>query len=461
MLDGMKHNLLIIEDDKIMRVTLTDYLRSKGHGVVACPLGADGITVFHKEEFSLVISDVMLPDMNGLDILKKIKEKAPNAVVLIITAYGTIIDAVEALKLGAFDYITKPFALEEFNLIINRALEVKELRDENTRLQKNLVECYNFPNLIGNSPEMNKVYELIGKVSIIDSTVLILGESGTGKELVASTIHYQSDRRKGPLIKVNCAALPENLVESELFGVEKGAFTGAHRRKPGRFERADKGTIFLDEIGDLSPGVQTKLLRVLQDGSFERVGGTQTLKVDVRVITATNKDIEKEVQEGGFREDLYYRLNVIPICMPALRERKDDIPLLTDSFLEIYNCAFGKRVTLSSETQEALIDYDFPGNVRELKNILERLVGLASTDVITLESLPVHVSKRQENVSAFATLAEVSSEAEKMHITKMLKFNKGNKTRTAQLLGISRKTLWEKIKLFGSEKKTDGSGSSR
>lgn len=457
----MKHNLLIIEDDKIMRVTLTDYLKSKGHRVVACPLGAEGITVFHEEEFSLVISDVMLPDMNGLDILKKIKEKAPNAVVLIITAYGTIIDAVEALKLGAFDYITKPFALEEFNLIVNRALGVKELRDENTRLQKNLVECYNFPNMIGNSPEMKKIYDLIGKVSKIDSTVLILGESGTGKELVASTIHYQSDRRKGPLIKVNCAALPETLVESELFGVEKGAFTGAHRRKPGRFERADKGTIFLDEIGDLSPGVQTKLLRVLQDGSFERVGGTQTLKVDVRVVTATNKDIEKEVQEGGFREDLYYRLNVIPICMPTLRERKDDIPLLTDRFLEIYNCAFGKKVTLSSETQEALIGYDFPGNVRELKNILERLVGLASTDVITLEALPVHISKRQENVSAFATLAEVSSEAEKMHITKMLKFNKGNKTRTAQLLGISRKTLWEKIKLFGSEKKTDGSGSSR
>ncbi len=212
--------------------------------------------------------------------------------------------------------------------------------------------------------------------------------------------------------------MPETLVESELFGVEKGAFTGAHRRKPGRFERADKGTIFLDEIGDLSPGVQTKLLRVLQDGSFERVGGTQTLKVDVRVITATNKDIEKEVQEGGFREDLYYRLNVIPICMPALRERKDDIPLLTDRFLEIYNCAFGKRVTLSSETQEALIGYDFPGNVRELKNILERLVGLASTDVITLESLPVHISKRQENMSAFTTLAEVSSEAEKCILPK-------------------------------------------
>ena len=457
----MKHNLLIIEDDKIMRVTLTDYLRSKGHGVVACSLGADGIAGFDKEDFSLVISDVMLPDMNGLDILKKIKEKAPRAVVLIITAYGTIKDAVEALKLGAFDYITKPFALEEFNLIINRALEVKDLRDENIRLKKDLSECFSFPNIIGDSPEMNIVYDLIGKVSKIDSTVFILGESGTGKELVATTIHYQSDRRKGPFIKVNCAALPENLIESELFGVEKGAFTGADRRKAGRFERADKGTIFLDEIGDLSAGVQTKLLRVLQDGSFERVGGTKTLKVDARVITATNKNIEEEIQEGGFREDLYYRLNVIPIRMPALRERKEDISPLIDSFLANYNCAFGKKVSLSSEAITALFDYDYPGNVRELKNILERLVGLASTEVISIDSLPEHVAKQQGKMTATVSLAEVSAEAEKVHIMKTLKSAKGNKTRTAELLGISRKTLWEKIKLFDIEKKTDGSGSSR
>ena len=457
----MKHNLLIIEDDKIMRVTLTDYLKTKGHEVVACSIGADGIASFDKEEFSLVISDVMLPDMNGLDILKKIKEKDPSAVVLIITAFGTIKDAVEALKLGAFDYITKPFALEEFNLIINRALEVKDLRDENIRLKKNLSECFSFPNIIGDSPEMNNVYDLIGKVSKIDSTVFILGESGTGKELVATTIHYQSDRRKGPFIKVNCAALPENLIESELFGVEKGAFTGADRRKAGRFERADKGTIFLDEIGDLSAGVQTKLLRVLQDGSFERVGGTKALKVDVRVITATNKNIEEEIQEGGFREDLYYRLNVIPIRMPALRERKEDISPLIDSFLANYNCAFGKKVSLSSEAITALFDYDYPGNVRELKNILERLVGLASTEVISIDSLPEHVAKQQGKMTATVSLAEVAAEAEKVHIMKTLKSAKGNKTRTAELLGISRKTLWEKIKLFDIEKKTDGSGSSR
>jgi transcriptional regulator with PAS, ATPase and Fis domain len=254
--------------------------------------------------------------------------------------------------------------------------------------------------------------------------------------------------------------LPENLIESELFGVEKGAFTGANRRKPGRFERADKGTIFLDEIGDLAAEVQTKLLRVLQDGSFERVGGTQTLKVDVRVITATNKNIEEEVEEGGFREDLYYRLNVIPIPMPALRERKEDLSPLIDSFLAGYNCTFGKKVTLSPEAITDLFDYDYPGNVRELKNILERLVALASTDVITTDALPEHVAKLRRKMVATVSLAEVSAEAEKAHIIKTLKSAKGNKTRTAELLGISRKTLWEKIKLFDIEKKTDGPGSS-
>ncbi len=447
----MKHKLLIIEDDKIMRVTLTDSLTMKGHEVLATATGADGMTAFGEDEFSLVITDVMLPDMNGLDILDVILKKDPRAVVLIMTAYGTIKDAVEAMKLGAFDYITKPFSLEEFNLVIDRALELRSLREENITLKKNLSECFSFPNIIGDSPEMNNIYELINKVSNIDSTVLILGESGTGKELVASTIHYQSDRKNGPLIKVNCAALPESLVESELFGVEKGAFTGADRRKPGRFERADKGTIFLDEIGDLPAGVQTKLLRVLEDGSFERLGGTQTIEVDVRVITATNKNLEKEVQEERFREDLFYRLNVIPISIPALRERKEDVSPLIDSFLANYNCTFGKKISLSQDVINSLFDYDYPGNVRELKNILERLVVLASTDVVTTDELPEHVSKERKEITANVSLAEVAAKAEKTHIMKTLKFAKGNKTNTAKLLGISRKTLWEKLKLYNVE----------
>jgi two-component system response regulator AtoC len=443
----MKHRLLIIEDDKIMRVTLTDSLNMKGHEVLACASGADGLAAFEEEDFSLVVTDVMLPDMNGLDILKRILEKEPRAVVLVITAHGTIKDAVEAMKIGAFDYITKPFSLEEFNLIMDRALELRLLREENIKLKKDLSLCFSFPNIIGESPAMNNVYELISKVSLIDSTVLILGESGTGKELIASTIHYQSDRKNGPFIGVNCSALPENLVESELFGVEKGAFTGADRRKPGRFERADKGTIFLDEIGDLSTGVQKKLLRVIQERSFERLGGTQTIEVDVRVITATHKNLEEAVQKGEFREDLYYRLNVIPVCLPALRERKEDLSLLIDSFLANYNCSFGKKTTLSSEVVKALFDYDYPGNVRELKNILERLVGLASTGVITLDSLPEHVAKQHGKIKPTVSLAQVAAKAEKAYITKTLKFAKTNKTRTAELLGISRKTLWEKIKL--------------
>ena len=443
----MKHRLLLIEDDKIIRVTLTDSLNMKGHEVLACASGADGLAAFEEEDVSLVVTDVMLPDMNGLDILKRILEKEPRAVVLVITAHGTIKDAVEAMKIGAFDYITKPFSLEEFNLIIDRALELRLLREENIKLKKDLSLCFSFPNIIGDSPAMNNVYELISKVSKIDSTVLILGESGTGKELIASTIHYQSDRKNGPFIGVNCSALPENLIESEFFGVEKGAFTGADRRKQGRFERADKGTIFLDEIGDLSTGVQKKLLRVIQERSFERLGGTQTIEVDVRVITATHKNLEEAVQKGEFREDLYYRLNVIPIRLPALRERKEDLSLLIDSFLANYNCSFGKKATLSSEVVKALFDYDYPGNVRELKNILERLVGLASDDVVTIDALPQHVSKQRKEITNNVSLAEVVAEAEKAHIMRILKSAKTNKTRTAELLGISRKTLWEKIKL--------------
>jgi transcriptional regulator with PAS, ATPase and Fis domain len=295
---------------------------------------------------------------------------------------------------------------------------------------------------------MEKIYGLIEKVAKTDSTILMLGENGTGKELIASTIHYQGLRRQGPLIKVNCAAFPENLVESELFGYEKGAFTGAEQRKLGRFERADGGTIFLDEIGDLPASVQIKLLRVLQDGSFERLGGTETLQVNVRVIAATNRNLHDEVKEGRFREDLYYRLNVIPIHMPALRERREDIPLLLDHYLKIYNNRFGRKVVLNSDVVRSLISYDFPGNVRELENIVERCVSLATEDMITQDALPEHIVNDQRRETSRIKLSEVSAEAEKAHITAILKSTKGNKTRTAEILGISRKNLWEKLKSY-------------
>ncbi len=445
----MKHKILLIEDEKIMRVTIKDYLMKSDYEVHAFEKGMEAITAFKEDEFSLVVTDIRLPDMNGFEILKALKMKEDgNVPVIMMTAFGTIKDAVDAMKIGAFDYITKPFSLDEFILIVKRALDVKELKEENVRLKRDLSDCYGFGNIVGESAAIMKIFKLIDKVAQTDSTILILGENGTGKELIASAIHYQSKRRNGPIVKVNCAAFPEQLVESELFGYEKGAFTGAAQRKPGRFERADKGTIFLDEIGDLQQSVQIKLLRVLQDGSFERLGATETMNVDVRVITATNRNLEKDVKEGVFREDLYYRLNVIPVCMPPLRERGEDIPLLIDHFLGIYNCRLGKRVTIDSNAIMTLMDYNFPGNIRELGNIMERCVTLSTGDTITTDDLPPHISKKQEGESPMVTLNNVTAEAEKAHILKILSSTKGNKTKAAEILGISRKSLWEKAKAY-------------
>jgi len=442
----MKKRILIVEDDEIMRITIRDALNKEGFETSAYDNGKEGITALNNDDFSLVITDIRLPDMLGLDILKTIKEKADQIPVIVMTAFGTIKDAVDAMKLGAFDYITKPFSLDEFTLIVKRALQIKELKEENIRLKRDLSDCLSYPNIIGESDEMARIFEFVEQVSKTDSTILITGESGTGKELIASSIHYQSKRRNGALIKVNCAAFPEHLVESELFGYEKGAFTGAAKTKPGRFERADRGTIFLDEIGDLPHAVQTKLLRVLQDGSFERLGGTHTVTVDARIIAATNRNIQEDVKSGRFREDLYYRLNVIPVHLPALRERKDDIPLLLDHFLGIYNCRLGKRVRMQNEVIAALIDYEFPGNVRELENIVERCVALSVNGVVDTENLPPHILNTQESPPSMMKLNEVASEAEKTHIMKILKITGGNKTKTAEMLGISRKSLWEKMK---------------
>ncbi len=447
----MEQKILIIDDDKIMRVTLEDALKAQGFSVLACENGNDGMESFGEGEFALVITDVRLPDMNGLDILKLMRDKEGEILVIVMTAFGTIKDAVEAMKIGAFDYLTKPFSLDEFIYTVKRALEVKTLKEENIRLRRDLSDCYSYPNIIGESAAIMKIFKMIDKVVLTDSTVLILGENGTGKELIATTIHYQSKRRNQPMIKVNCAAFPEHLVESELFGYEKGAFTGAAQRKPGRFERADKGSIFLDEIGDLPLSVQVKLLRVLQDGSLERLGGTEEMKVDVRVIAATNRNLEEEMKEGRFREDLYYRLNVIPVHMPSLKERNEDVPLLIDHFLGIYNCRFGKRIAISSDAVAALMGYDFPGNIRELGNIVERCVTLSTDETITPDELPPHILKKQEGQPAAVTLNEVSADAEKAHIIRILKSTRVNKTKAAELLGISRKSLWEKIKAYGIE----------
>ncbi len=443
----MKETVLLIEDDKIMRISLEDALRGAGYDVVSFETGSAALRAVTSLPFDVALTDFRLPDMDGFDIVKEITSKQEVPVIM-MTAYGTIKDAVEAMKLGAFDYLTKPFALDELFLLIRRALEIKGLQEENIRLRKDLRRCYNAPGITGDSAAVKKVLSLIEKVSASDATILILGESGTGKELVATTIHYQSKRRDKPLIKVNCAALPEGLIESELFGHEKGAFSGAVKRKPGRFEAAAGGTIFLDEIGDLPLSTQAKILRVIQERQFDRVGGTATLTVDVRIVAATNKALEEEVKAGQFREDLYYRLNVIPIVMPPLRERREDIPALIEVFLEKYAAGTAKKVRFTPEALDLLLAYDYPGNVRELSNIIERCATLSLSGTIDREDLPSFIAgekRRGKNLR----LADIAGEAERNHILKILKTTLGNKTRAAEMLGISRKTLWEKMNAYG------------
>jgi two-component system response regulator AtoC len=443
----MKETVLLIEDEKIMRVTLEDALKGAGYEVMSFATGAAGMHALKHFSCDIAVTDVRLPDMNGFDIVREIAKQG-NTQVVVMTAYGTIRDAVEAMKLGAFDYITKPFALDEFLLLIERALEMKRLKEENIRLRKDLNTCYRAPNIIGESVVMQRVFSLIEKVSASEATVLILGESGTGKELVATTIHYQSSRKNKPLIKVNCSTLPEGLIESELFGHEKGAFTGAIKRKPGRFELADGGTIFLDEIGDLPPSTQAKILRVLQERQFERIGGTATLSVDVRIIAATNKNLEEEVRSGRFREDLYYRLNVIPIVLPPLRERKEDIPGLIEFLMDKYKKKLSRNVRLSAEAADALLRYDYPGNIRELENTIERCATLAMAEVIGREELPAAVVDGGQ-AAGNLLLSDVTADAEKSHILSVLKATRGVKTKAAEILGISRKTLWEKMNAYG------------
>ena len=445
----MKETVLLIEDEKLMRITLKDALEAAGYGVVACEKGAEGLQAFREGHYNVVATDMRLPDITGLDVLSEVA-RSSDVPVIVMTAFGTIKDAVEAMKLGAFDYITKPCPLDEFLLLVERALDMRRLRDENVRLRKDLNRYYGLPNIIGEGAAMKKVFSLIERVAASDSTVLLLGESGTGKELVATTIHYQSRRRDKPVIKVNCGALPESLMESELFGHEKGAFTGAVKRRPGRFELADGGTIFLDEIGDIPPATQTKLLRVIQERTFDRLGGTDTLSADVRIIAATNKDLEEEVRKGRFREDLYYRLNVIPITLPPLRERREDIPLLVDFFLDKCKVKLSRNVRLSGDAMEALLSHDYPGNIRELENILERCVTLSASDLIGKEDLPPSLFKKTER-SGHLLLSEVVADAEKEQIIRTLITTRGNKTKAAELLGISRKTLWDKMNTHGIE----------
>jgi len=444
----MNKSILIVEDEKILRISLADALKGEGYTVLAVPDGEEALSAIRKGAFSLIITDIRLPDIGGMEILRQSLQMSPATPVVMMTGYGNIKDAVESMRIGAFDYITKPFDLDEMFVTVNKALEVHSLTEENIRLKKELNTHFSAGKIIGESKAMQAIFALLDKISRTESSVLLLGESGTGKELVASTIHFQSARKKEAIIRVNCASLPDDLIESELFGYEKGAFTGADARKPGRFELANRGTLFLDEVGDLPSLTQTKLLRFLEEKTFERLGASETVSVDVRIIAATNKNLENEVKKGSFREDLYYRLNVIPVVLPPLRKRIEDIPLFIDSFTHRFNDQLGTNVTFGQEAVKELLGYHFPGNVRELLNVVERCIALSNNKIISRSDLPPHVLKNKHNKIPLLSLQQVSAEAEKDHILKILKVTKGNRSQAAEVLGVSRKTLWEKIKNF-------------
>jgi two-component system response regulator PilR (NtrC family) len=451
--------ILVVDDEQSMRDFLAIMLKKEGHDVVTAGNGNDALKAVQAEIFDLVISDMKMPGIDGIEVLKTVKDVSSETVVIMITAYATAETAVEAMKLGASDYVIKPFKIDELKLIINNSLEKRHLRNENILLKREMASRAGFDNFIGKSEPMQKVFALIRQVADTNSTVLIAGESGTGKELVAKAIHFSSPRKKKPFVTVNCGALPETLLESELFGYMKGAFTGAASNKQGLFEAANEGTIFLDEISATTPALQIKLLRVLQEREFMRVGGTSGVHVDVHVIAASNKDLGAEVAKGLFREDLFYRLNVIPIHLPPLRERKEDIPLLINFFLRKFSKKDDDRVlmkTFSPDAMKAIMNYQWPGNVRELENLIERLVIMSPGEIIQSEQIPdtiKNVLPCSELVSLDIPdegldLEAMLESAEKTLLRKALEKTGGVKTEAAKLLKLSFRSLRHRLQKY-------------
>lgn len=455
---NIKQNILIVDDEQPQRVVLSGHLKRKGYNIFEASSGNDAIKIANNNLIDIVFSDYKMPEMNGIELLKKIKENNPEIAVVIITAFGTIEDAVKAMKEGAFDYLTKPVDLDELEFIIKRISERQQLISENKILREQLQEKNKISGLIAYSEKMQNVLNTALRVAESKATVLLRGESGTGKEVLAKAIHFSSMRKDKPFVAVNCAALNENLLESELFGHEKGSFTGAEKQRRGRFEIADGGTLFLDEIGDLPPATQVKLLRVLQEEQFERVGGTQTINVDVRVITATNKNIEQLIKEGKFREDLYYRINVVTILIPPLRERKDDIVHLVNHFIAKYLPETRKeKIEFSREAMDILMKYNFPGNIRELENIVHHSIVLARGDVISTSDLPEQVYNiSTENllmgINENSTLPIQVDNLEKMLVTNALKKTGNNQLQASKLLGISERNLRYRLEKWGMKK---------
>lgn len=447
----MKPKILIVDDDELVRDFISEVLIRMGHAPLAAPSGEKAIGYLEKSEFDLVITDFKMPGLSGMDVLKKTIDNWPDCRVIMITAFGTIEHAVEAMKFGAHDYITKPISPDHLEVVINKALDYKALKVENRILKSELSDKYSFENIIGKAVVMRDVFELIRRASPSDSTILINGESGTGKELVAKAIHFNSARSGNPFIKMNCAALPEGLIESELFGHERGAFTGAIRANKGRFEMANGGTLLLDEISEIPPALQAKLLRVLQEKEFERIGSGQTIKIDVRVIATSNRDLKEEIIKGNFRDDLFYRLNVIPIDLPPLRQRLEDIPLLCEHFLNKYCQKMGlPNKRLSNKASRMLLSYSWPGNVRELENVIERAVVISTNQELKVSDFPTDITAGipvlgKTNMDVGMSIGD----AEKILILKTLKAHGGNKSKAADLLGISTRTLRNKLHEYG------------
>ncbi len=449
----MEKLILVVDDEASVLEALADILTDSGYQVECAASGSEGLQKIETINPDVVLLDIRMPDIDGIKVLELVKRRGDRTPIILITAYGSTQTTIEAMKLGAFDYLMKPLKISDLLDVVKKAVEVKGLIDR-ARAGENIPDA-NSEDMIGLSPIMQNVYKIIGRVANTNATVLIRGESGTGKELVARAIHYNSVRKERPFIKINCASIPESLLESELFGHEKGAFTGAVAAKPGKFELAHKGTIFLDEIGEMSLSTQTKLLRVLQEREFERVGGTETIKVDVRIIAATNKDLEKSIENGDFREDLYYRLNVVEIVLPPLRERKEDIPALVNHIIKGCSAEYKKAIRgFSEEAMEILMNYEWPGNIRELKNVCERAVLMSTGPVLGVEVLPSTLKKRSRRQSWLSeipsgSLKEIVSEVEREIILRALEEHNWNRSAAAQALKMNRSSFYAKLKELG------------
>jgi DNA-binding NtrC family response regulator len=443
--------ILIVDDDEITCNLLEEVLSKEGYVVDKALNGREAIDKGENKPYDVVLTDIRMIDVDGMEVLRAYRQKSPDSIIIMMTAFGSIETAIRAIKEGAYDYVSKPFKLDEIKLTIRRALEQKRLLQENLFYRQELITKYKLENIVGRSPQMLQVYKTVARVAESRSTILIAGESGTGKELVARAIHFNSPRSSKSYVAVDCGSLAETLLESELFGHVRGAFTGAVTNKKGLFEEADNGTCFLDEVGDISLAMQAKLLRVIQEHEIKRVGGTETTKIDVRIIAATNKNLEELVAEKKFREDLFYRLNVVSIHLPPLRERLDDIPFLADHFLRKYAAENEKPVSrISAEVLDLLLRYQWPGNVRELENVIERAVTLSPHSLILPEDLPRRLRVEPSEISATSLPSQVSlTELEKIYIKKVLEETGGNKKRAADILGIDRRTLYRMAARYG------------